>query len=459
MKSFTAALDRRWVLKAIAATPIAAGLPARARAQDSSDAILLSISDLHSPYARLPALLEEVRGIVRGAGVPVGMVINGDLFERGNVAATRSGASADWAFLEALAAELPLVVNLGNHETAILDDMTVFVARATAAGAQVIGNLVDRRTGRFFAPVSTRMGLGGIDIALMGVGTDNPFVYRPPARDTLSLLDPVGFVSDAFADATGGADLPVLVSHAGVMADRAILPDLAAGTLILGAHDHLDFVHEADGLNYLHGGAWARNLAVIGLSRTGEGVTVSHEMRAIAPMGGDAALAETIAAVKAEHLTTGDTAVITERAEALDLPASILLAAEAVRAASEADLAVLGHTTFGAPLAAGPLTRYDFDAFIRFDGAIAVAEVPGDVLAQIMTRANQHQAGSLDQRTGDFIHAAEIEIDPARIYRLATNGWTARNQDSYLGTSDLEFAETEGMTLKAVVAEALAAGL
>ncbi|WP_227285331.1 5'-nucleotidase C-terminal domain-containing protein [Boseongicola sp. H5] len=459
MQSFTAALDRRWVLKAMAAAPIAAGLPARARAQESRDAILLSISDLHSPYARLPALLEEVRGIVRGAGVPVGMVINGDLFERGNVAATRSGASADWVFLEALAAELPLVVNLGNHETAILDDMAVFVARATAAGAQVIGNLVDRRTGRFFAPVSTRMGLGGIDIALMGVGTDNPFVYRPPARETLSLLDPVGFVSDAFADATGGADLPVLVSHAGVLADRAILPDLSPGTLILGAHDHLDFAHEADGLSYLHGGAWARNLTVIGLSRTGEGVAVSHEMRAIAPMGGDAALAETIAAVKAEHLTAEDTAVITERAAALDLPASILLAAEAVRAASEADLAVLGHTTFGAPLAAGPLTRYDFDAFIRFDGAIAVAEVPGDVLAQIMTRANQHQAGSLDQRTGDFIHAAEIEIDPARIYRLATNGWTARNQDSYLGTSDLEFAEIEGMSLKSVVAEALAAGL
>ncbi|WJY20531.1 5'-nucleotidase C-terminal domain-containing protein [Fontisubflavum oceani] len=460
MTQMTVALDRRFVVKALAAAPLAASLPAMATAQDSgADAILLSISDLHSPYARLPALLQAVREIVASADAPVAMVINGDIFERGNVAATRSGASADWAFLASLAAELPLVINLGNHETAILDDMSVFVARATQLGAEVIGNLVDRRTGRFFAPVSTRIGLGGVTLAMMGVGTDNPFVYRQPARETLSLLDPVGFAQDAFADATGGADLPILVSHAGVMADRSILPGLDAGTLTLGAHDHLDFTHEEEGRTYLHGGAWARNLGVTRIRRSGDGLSLSHEMRALPPSGGDEALAAAIAAVKSEHLTDDDMAVITERAAALDLADSILLAAEAVRAASEADIAVLGHTTFGAPLAEGPLTRYDFDAFIRFDGAIAVAEVRGDVLAQIMTRANQHLAGSLDQRTGDFIHAAAFDIDPARTYRLATNGWTARNQDSYLGTSDLDFAEIDGLQLKAVVADALAAGL
>jgi len=151
--------------------------------------------------------------------------------------------------------------------------------------------------------------------------------------------------------------------------------------------------------------------------------------------------------------------VIAERATALDLPGSILLATEAVRAATGADLAVLGHTTFGAPLDAGALRRYDFDAFVRFDGELTVAEVQGDVLATILTRANQHRAASLDARTGDFIHAAEIDIEPGRTYRLATNGWTATNQQSYLGTGDLDFAPVEGLMLKAVVAEALAGGI
>jgi len=459
MAHVTVALDRRFVLKGLlAASATAVAAPRRALAQTGADAILLSVADLHSPYARLPQLVAQVRALVAEADVPVAMIVNGDLFERGNVAATRSMGKVDLAALRALAREVPVVVNLGNHETAIFDDMAQFVAEATAAGAQVIGNLIDRRTGRFFAPISTRLGLGGLDLALLGIGVDNAFVYRKPARDTLTLLDPVAFTAEAFADATAGADLPVLVSHAGVTPDRAILPTLAENTLVIGAHDHLDFVHQEPGKTYFHAGAWSRTLAVLHLTRSGAGVAVRPELRAIATSGGDADLAALIAGVEAEHLTEEDRAVITERAVALDLPASILLATEAVRQATQADLAVLGHTTFGAPLDAGPLRRYDFDAFVRFDGDLVVAEVPGTVLATILGRANQHLATRLDQRTGDFIHAAEIVIDPARTYRLATNGWTAQNQQSYLGTADLAFAEA-GLQLKAVVAAALAAGL
>ena len=56
------------------------------------------------------------------------------------------------------------------------------------------------------------------------------------------------------------------------------------------------------------------------------------------------------------------------------------------------------------------------------------------------------------RRVDVLVEAAELDIDPARTYRLATTGWTAMNQQSYLGTTDLEFAEAEGLQLKAVVA-------
>lgn len=457
MPHLTAAIDRRLVLKALAALPAAALAAGPLRAAEGSEAILLTMADLHSPYARLPGILAEVRSVMEAAGGrPAAMILNGDLFERGNVAALRSGASADWAFLRALSAELPVFVNLGNHETAIMDDMAWVAAAITGAGAQPIGSIVDRRTGRFFAPVSDRIGLGGIEVAMLGLASNNPFVYRQPARDTLTLLDPSAFADEVFADATGGADLPVLVSHAGVAADKTILPDLADGTLVLGAHDHLDFQHEAGATRYVHTGSWGGQLAVIGLTRGADRVETTVEMRAIAPGGGDPAIAEAIEAATSEHLTETDLAVIAERETALDLPASILLAAEAVREATEADIAFLGHTTFGAPLAAGALTRYDFDAFVRFDGDIRVAEVPGETLAKIMIRANQHRAASLDARTGDFVYAAEIDIDPAQTYRVATNGWTAINQTAYLGTEDLEFTPVEGAMLKAIVSEALA---
>jgi len=227
------------------------------------------------------------------------------------------------------------------------------------------------------------------------------------------------------------------------------------GALALGAHDHLDFQTQETGQTYLHGASWGTKLGVVTLAEGG--AVAGYEMRPVGTDAPDSALTEAIAAAKAEHLTDEDTAVIAEFAEARDIHASILLAAEAVRIATGADVAVLGHTTFGAPLAAGPLTKYDFDAFIRFDGGLSVTEVSGERLAEILTRANQFLAEGLDGRTGDYVHVADLDIDPAATYRLATNGWTALNQESYLGTTDLEFAEAEGLRLKAVVRDHLAA--
>lgn len=446
----TVALSRRMVLSGLVATSLAAALPRPLRAQGAG-ALLVAMSDLHSPYARLPALLAEVRKIRAEAGAtPVIVAINGDIFERGNAVSLRSGGAADWAFVAALAAEGPLVINLGNHETAILDDMASFVARAEGLGATVIGNLVDARTGRFFAPVQARVGAGGLTVGFLGLAPDNPFVFRAPVRPTLTLLDPVAFAADAIGPAMAGTGAQVLLSHAGVTADRAILPGLPQDTFVLGAHDHLDFL-DTSVRPYLHAASWGTRLAVVTLGGA-PGIT----LRDIAPGGGDPALAEQIAGLKAEHLTAEETAVLAELSVARDLPASILLATEAVRAAAEADIGLLGHTTFGAALAAGPLTRHDFDAFVRFDGDIQVAEVPGSRLPAILSRANQHRAATLDARTGDYVHATELAIDAARSYRIAVNGWVAQNQQSYLGTDDLAFAPVPDLQLKAVVAQALA---
>lgn len=452
----TAALSRRMVLTGIAAAPVAAALPRPLRAQDhgGAEVLAISVADLHSPYARLPQMLAEIDRIAGETGMPLLFLVNGDVFERGNAVALRSGGAADLAFLEALAARGPVILNLGNHETALVDDMATTVARAEGMGVEVIGNLVDSRRGRFFAPVSARVNLGGMRLGALGIAATNPFVYRPPVRETLQFLDPAAFAADAFPSVSGPNDAAILMSHAGVMADRAILPGLPEGTVMVGAHDHLSFVHDEAAAPYVHGGSWGAALTLIGLA-PGRRATITTAP--VSPdMPADPALAGQIATLMDEHLTNDERAVIGETDVVRDLPASILFATEAVRAAAEADIAMLGHTTFGQPIPAGPVTRYDFDAYIRFDGDIRVAEVTGEELSRIMDRANQHLAASLDQRTGDFVHAARIDIDPSATYRLAVNGWTAMNQGAYLGTDDLEFVPVEGLQLKAVVAEALA---
>tara|TARA_R110002020_G_scaffold70506_28_gene183003 strand:+ start:2838 stop:4220 length:1383 start_codon:yes stop_codon:yes gene_type:complete len=449
-------LDRRLVLKGGAATIAGIVAGPAVRAQGRPDAVVFTIADLHAPYARLPALLDAIRKQKAEVGVPTALLVNGDIFERGNVVCQRSGGAADWAFLSAVAKEMPVVVNLGNHETAILDDMSTFVARADQAGIQVVSNLVDRRTGRFFAPVSERLGLGGMDISLLGLAATNPFVYRPNVRETLTFLDTTQFVADAFEDTAAGADLNVIMSHAGVSPDKTFIDALPAGTVMQGAHDHLNIDMNHNEVRYFHGGSWGSHIGMLSLTHAGDTVQTAYQTVDIAPGGGDAELADVIEGQKAEHLTDEDRAIVAVIPEPLDMHQSILVATDAMRLATEADVALIGHTTFGAPLAAGPLTNYDFDAFVRFGGGLKVAEVSGETLRQMLSRANQFAAKTLDGRTGDYVHVRDVDIDGSRTYRLAVNAWTATNQTAYLGTTDLPFEDVEGLELKAVIADHLA---
>lgn len=452
----TAALSRRLVLRgALAAAALA---PARGWAQAAGrapEAVVLAVSDLHSGWRQTPRLLSALRAVrARFAGVPAVFVVNGDLFERGNRAALRSGGGPDWAFLAALAAEAPVLMTLGNHELALEDDLAAVVARAEGLGVQPVGGVIDARRGRFFAPVSARLGLGGRRLAALALAPDNPRVWRAAVRDALTLPDPVALARDAGPGAFAGADFPLLLSHAGLRADKRLLAGLPEGAAVIGGHSHVSFAHAEARLGYAHCGAWGTHLT-LGLLRAGEPPRLQVLPAADLADRDDPALAETVAATLAAHLDPEDREVLAHRETDLDLPASILLAAEAVRAAVGADAALLGHTTFGQPLAAGPLTRHDFDAYLRFDGKVMTAQVPAETLAVILSRANQHRAVGLDARTGDYAHATEVAIAPGRTYRLAVNDWLTRNQRAYLGVEGLDFAEVPGLSLRAVVLGAL----
>lgn len=457
MTRMFAALDRRMVLKTMAATALATTLPASlVRANTQADAVLLTLADLHSPYARLPMILKTIADFKASLpDVPMALLINGDIFERGNVVALRSEGAADWVFLKALCDLMPVIINIGNHETALLDDPADFIVQATAAGAQVISNLSNPETGNFYTAVGQTLDLGGISLSMLGTATTNIYTYRKPVRDKLAFKGAPAFVAEAFDEITGNADVRLLASHSGLLADRVAFEHLPQGALAVGAHDHLDMMVQNNRFSYYHASSWGTQMGIISMHRGADGVETSIRKVQIGIGEGDAALRDVIARVKADFLTSEDRTVITELETDRTLHDSILVATEAVRQATEADLAVLGHTTFGAPLAAGPLTRYDFDAYIRFGGSLSVAEVNGATLKTILSRANQFNATTLEERTGDYIHAADLDIDPSRTYRLATNGWTAQNQKTYLGTDDLTFTEAEGLELKAVVIDHL----
>ncbi|HUR60240.1 MAG TPA: 5'-nucleotidase C-terminal domain-containing protein, partial [Opitutaceae bacterium] len=135
-----------------------------------------------------------------------------------------------------------------------------------------------------------------------------------------------------------------------------------------------------------------------------------------------------------------------------------LFAVEAARRAAGADVAMIGATTFGAGLPAGDVTRFAFDAWVRFDGTLFVAEMSGSEMKRLLARTNQGPDTPFAERGGENLVASGIAataIDPARMYTLVTSAWVARNPQTYLGENPPKLTERPELKLKAAVLGAL----
>lgn len=421
---------------------------------------MIITGDQHSAYertAQVVARVDRLRG--ENPGLPMAILLDGDIFESGNAVARRSAGAVDFAMLAALARRAPTVVNVGNHEPEF-SDLAETVRRIEAAGARVISNIVNRATGQPFAPASVKIKLGREEAVIVGVTTDNLATYRVAVRPSLDLADPVVWAKANFPALLATAPLPIVLSHAGLKADRGMLPLVPAGTLFAGAHDHLRFVQPFGRTVYFHSGSWNEYLTLAWLHHDAAGAPHwDVEQVAIATNSvEDYELAGLIKETKAKYQTPEDTAVVGHTAAALGPAAAARFIAGALRAAAGVDAAFVGNTTFGAGLPAGSVSRADFDACIRFDGAICTAEVTGARLQQLLAAANQGPDTPFEQRAGEFSFGEGPDvIDPGKTYRIATTDWGARNTARYFGEPAIAWREAPGLKLKAAVLPALAA--
>jgi len=446
----------RWVAAGLA---LAAACVGRAD-QAGAEGLVLLIGDQHSAYERTAQLVAEVDGILAAnRKLPVMLLINGDSMEQGNPVARRSGGAVDFAMMAALAKRLPVVLNLGNHEAEFYP-VAETVARLRAAGVTVIGNARDKQTGMLFAPESTRLKFGAQEAVVAGFATDNLATYPASVRASLELPKPADWARENLPRLLEGAPVKIVLSHSGVAADRGILPLLSDGTLLAGAHDHLAFVHREGRTVYVHSGSWNDRLTLAWLRNEGGGPVWTVEQRMIATDAPtEAGLAALIREARAKHLTAEDRRSVGRApgGKALAPAEAARWVTEAARVAAEADVALIGNTTFGAGLPAGEVSKAEFDACIRFDNTLVVAEVDGVRLLEILASANPGPETAFARRTGEFLVATTgaVTIKTGHTYRVVTTDWVAKNVARYLGAGDIGFTPLAGVKLKAVALKAL----
>jgi len=442
--------SRRRLLQLAGATAITPGLIGMKPAQVIGR--VLAVSDMHSAYERTAQLLAAFETEVRANPVPHVIAIDGDIFEHGNVVAARSGGVVDWAFLAALPAIAPTVFNLGNHDNDLTPDLADVVARLKGLGIQVVSTIGDTRTGSGYADPSATLPFGRRSLRVVGLATNALTTYPKASREHLSIPVAADWASANLAGAVADADLVMVMSHAGVTADRDILPLLPDGSLMIGGHNHLLFQHRQRRSAYVHTGSWTAAYTVAEFLSDGSVTAQSRAVARDAPAS--PALADLIAATLAANLTDEERTILGNSPRALSLGDTGRRVAAGLAQAAGADAGFIGHTTLGTGVPAGPVSRYDFDSVVRFDGKLMVATVSRAELERVMARANQDRAMPLADRNGDFLYAAAVSPKADQV-RIATTDWCATNQGEYFGVTDLRFEAIAERTVKGAAAAAL----
>lgn len=429
----------------------------QAAAPSDAQALVVIVADQHSAYERTAQVVAQIDRLhVENPDLPLAILVDGDVFEHGNIVARRSVGVVDFAMLAAFARRAPTVLTFGNHEPEF-HDVTESIERLRQTGVTVIGNLNDRATGKPFVPAFTRLKLGRRDVVIVGITTDLLASFRVAVRPSLDLADPVVWGRKFLPEFLTLAPVKVVLSHAGLLADRSLLPVVPDGTLFAGAHDHARFLHREGRTVYVHSGSWNEFLTLAYLRVDANGVNWDVRQQRIEPSDpADPALATLIRDTEAKHLTPDDKVTVGHSARALAPDAAARFAVQAARVAARADAAFVGRTTFGAGLPAGDVSRVALDACVRFDSMICTADVTGTQLQAMLALSNETPETPFAQRRGDYLVAeGPATIEPARNYRIATTDWVARNPGQYLGDASIRLQEQPALRLKTIVAEAL----
>lgn len=428
-------------------------------AAERPDAIVLVVGDMHSAYDRTAQFVARVDRVrAENPGVPVAVLIDGDTFELGNAIAKRSRGAIEFAMFAALASRVPTIVNLGNHEPEFYA-VAETVAKIQATGVTVLGgNVLHPSSRQPYAPAATRLKLGDREATVVGLTTDRLSTFRVAVRPELDLADPVVWAKQNLPALLHGAALPIVLTHTGLKADRAILPLVPDGTLFAGAHDHLRLVHRTGRTVYFHSGSWTEfiSIARLRIDASGRPSWDVEQLRLSPDDPADEKLAALVRATMTQHLTPDEAVVVGRAARALGPTDAALFAVRAAKLAAHADAAMIGATTFGAGLPAGEVSRFALDACVRFDGPLFVAEVDGTWLKKLLARANQGPDTPWAERAGEnLVAVAPAEIIAGRRYRFVTSDWAVKNAKTYFGDDAPPFTEQPALKLKAAVISAL----
>lgn len=421
--------------------------------------VAVNMADTHSSYDTYPQILWKIKELKTDYhNSKILVLFDGDLFESGNIVSKKSNGLIDLEFLKSLGKYATVIINVGNHEFDVMNPKD-FLASAKNAGAVVIGNVSAKDMPDL--PPYTDVKLDGKTIRIIGLGVNNINTYPKALRKTISVPEPVKWMSDNYPKFSKDCDYSIILSHAGLVPDLSILKLFKDDTSVLymaGAHDHINIHQKVADTNYMHNGFKGErlNIAEIYLANENKADVIFKNILTKDIKGHDKDLTTLIDDVTKKNLTDADRKIIGTVKKDMSVVEAALWSVEALRNKVGADAAFLNHTSFGSGLKKGPLAKYLFDQFMRFDNKVMLAEVDAKTLQAILEKCNQHEKEDIYKRSGDFLYTGKIKPKEGKTYKIVTSSWAALdfNQEKYFGQK-IKFTQIPELTTKGIITESL----
>lgn len=469
-------LSRRTLLGALGTLP----LIRLARGETTHRLTILHMNDFHSRHdpvdaramscaaggkpgcfggsARLASATRAQRLAAERDGRTVLLLDGGDQFQ-GSLFFTKYAGMAELAVQHAIGTDAMAV---GNHE--FDRGPATLAAYAAAARFPLISSNIDASNepaldGRIKDRVVLRR--DGLAIGLVGLTTLETRTGSSPGPN-VGFLEPGPALGQAVRRVRAeGAQFVVLLSHMGVLFDRAV--GEAGVSLVIGGHSHtLLSDSEAGafgpyaqanpaGALVVQAGAFGRYLGRLDLDLAADGTVLAHGGDCVhvgLDLPEDPAVAAIVARF-AEPLEAFRGEVVAVLPDRLDVGGCRIaqcgigqvVAAALLRSVHGADVAIMNAGGIRTGLPAGPVTRGQVLEALPFGNTVATMQLAGDDLATALKAGLARiGGGGFPQWAGLRLAARGFEVqagdgwaplDPGRRYLVVTNNFLRNGGDGY----------------------------
>ncbi len=281
----------------------------------------------------------------------------------------------------------------------------------------------------------------GVRVGVIGLTTDETpkltargltegVVFEPPAQALRRVLPEV----------RARSDIVVVLSHLGYEADRALASAVPGADLIVGGHSHTVLPEPVRVGNTLivQAGSRGRFLGRLELLVDLRRGRILRAREKLIPVTADlpVSAAAAVAVRDWEDRVRARVDVTIGRAAAPRDPAALKEAVERIyREALGTDLAFQNPGGIRAELGAGPITIRAIWKVLPFDNTLVTLRVRGADLP-------------------DELRARVRDLDPARVYTVATNSYVAAHLEEYF-PAGVEGSKETGLPMRDVVIEAV----